>query len=94
MLKRLDEVGKITWASHVKEMLYYYGFGYVWIAHDVGSSKQFLGLFTQRLKDYYLQLKIKLRSFKSSEHTNEKGDGPYHGFGYLSLVSDPTCLPT
>ena len=22
MLKRLDEVGKITWASHVKEMLY------------------------------------------------------------------------
>ena len=28
MLKRLDEVGKITWASHVKEMLYKYGFGY------------------------------------------------------------------
>ena len=24
-LKRLDEVGKITWASHVKEMLYKYG---------------------------------------------------------------------
>ena len=32
--------------------------------------------------------KIKLRSFKSSEHI-EKGDGPYHGFGYLSLFSDP-----
>ena len=32
MLKRLDEVGKITWASHVKEMLYKYGSGYVWIA--------------------------------------------------------------
>ena len=33
--------------------------------------------------------KIKLRSFKSSEHINEKGDGKYHGFGYLSLFSDP-----
>ena len=26
-----------------------------------------------------------MRSFKSSEHINEKGDGPYHGFGYLNL---------
>ena len=38
--------------------------------------------------------KIKLRSFKSSEHINEKGDGPYHGFGYLSLFSDPLDLAT
>ena len=26
--------------------------------------------------------KIKLRSFKSSEHINEKRDVPYRGFGY------------
>ena len=26
--------------------------------------------------------KNKVRSFKSSEHINEKEDGPYHGFGY------------
>ena len=38
--------------------------------------------------------KIELMSFKSSEHINEKGDGPYHGFGYLSLFSDPTDLAT
>ena len=38
--------------------------------------------------------KIKLRSFKSSEHINEKGDGPYRGFGYLSLFSDPIDLAT
>ena len=38
--------------------------------------------------------KIKLRSFKSSEHINEKGDGPYRGFGYLSLFSDPINLAT
>ena len=29
------------------------------------------------------------KDFKSSEHINEKGDGPYRGFGYLSLFSDP-----
>ena len=30
------------------------------------------------------------RSFKSSEHINEKGDGPYHGFGlHQSLLNMP-----
>ena len=40
------------------------------------------------------KIKLKLRSFKSSEHINEKGDGPYRGFGYLSLFSDPLDLAT
>ena len=35
--------------------------------------------------------KIKLSSFKSSEHI-EKSDGLYRGFGYLSLFSDPLDL--
>ena len=39
-----------------------------------------------------IQIKIKLRSFKSSEHINEKKDGSYRGFGYLSLFSDPLDL--
>ena len=25
---------------------------------------------------------LKLKSFKSNEHINEKGDGPYRGFDY------------
>ena len=33
--------------------------------------------------------KIKPRSFKNSEHINEKRDGPYHGFKLLKLISDP-----
>ena len=37
---------------------------------------------------YQYGIKIKLRSFKSNEHINEKVDGPYRGFGYLSLFSD------
>ena len=32
--------------------------------------------------------------FKSSEHINEKAGGLYHGFGYLSLFSDPLDLTT
>ena len=37
---------------------------------------------------------LKLRSFKSSEHINEESDGPYRGFGYSSLFSDPLDLAT
>ena len=36
--------------------------------------------------------KNKLRSFKSSEHNNENVDGPYRGFDYKSLFSDPLVL--
>ena len=32
---------------------------------------------------------MKLRSFKNSEHENEKGDVPYRGLGYLTLFSYP-----
>ena len=39
-------------------------------------------------------MKIKQSSFKSSGHINEKGGGPYRGFGYLSLFSDPIDLAT
>ena len=38
-------------------------------------------------------IKTNLISFKSSEHNNEKGVGPYHGCGYLSL-SDPIDFET
>ena len=42
-------------------------------------------------------IKIKLRSFKSSEHVKEKGVGSYRGCGYLSLFSGRNapviCIP-
>ena len=34
----------------------------------------------------------KFRSFKSKENIHKKEVGLYHGFGYLSLVSDPINL--
>ena len=41
-----------------------------------------------------LRIKVKLRSFKSSEYICVKGDGPYRGFGYSSLFGDPLDLAT
>ena len=43
-----------------------------------------------RAKSKPVSIKIKLTSFKSSEHINQKGDGSYRGFGYLIFVSDPS----
>ena len=37
---------------------------------------------------------LKLGSFQSSEHINEKSDKSYLGFGYLSFVRDPSALTT
>ena len=43
--------------------------------------------------------KLNLRTFKSSEHINEKGDGPYRGFDYgylcksIHLCADFSRLP-
>lgn len=55
MLKLLDESGKIAWESHIKSMLFHFGFGYVWISQEVGNSKYLLYLFSERLKDCHSQ---------------------------------------
>ena len=55
MLESLDSLGRITWAIHVKLMLFAYGFGYVWISQTVGSPEILINLFTQRFKDCLLQ---------------------------------------
>ena len=38
MLKRLDEAGRKTWATNIRELLYVYDFGYIWLAYDVGND--------------------------------------------------------
>ena len=55
MLRQIDESGRITWASKVKTSLFENGFGYAWIADEIGNQDFFLKLFKQRLKDIYLQ---------------------------------------
>ena len=38
MLKRLDDAGRITWATYIKKLLFRYGFGVVWIEQQVGNT--------------------------------------------------------
>ena len=56
MLKQLDDAGRRTWASNIRELLFTYGFGYVWIAQGVGNETNFIQLFKTRIKDCYLQI--------------------------------------
>ena len=51
MLKSLDEAGRHTWASNVRSLLYMYGFGYAWIAQEIGNEKIFVSQFKVRLTD-------------------------------------------
>ena len=53
MLKRLDDVGRKTWASSIQSLLYRFGFGYAWLAQEVGNEMNLLSLFKQRLIDCY-----------------------------------------
>ena len=55
MLKNLDAVDRENWASHIRALLFRYGFGYVWIAQDVGNPNYFIKVFSQRVSDCYIQ---------------------------------------
>ena len=55
MLRDLDESGRITWASKVRELLFSYGFGYVWLVESVGDANLFMKNFKQRLIDCSIQ---------------------------------------
>ena len=55
MLRKIDEQGKLCWATHIKNILHSLGFGYVWLQQNVGCIKSFLSLFKQRLIDEFIQ---------------------------------------
>ena len=55
MLKSLMEVGKITWTAYIKSLLFEFGFGYAWIANEIGNNEHFLYLFKQCIKDISIQ---------------------------------------
>ena len=55
MLRRLDTTGRHTWATNIKDLLFRYGFGYAWVAQEVGNENIFLSLFCQRVKDIFTQ---------------------------------------
>jgi len=51
MLKSLDDIGRRNWATDVKELLFKYGFGFIWVSQDVGDIDLFMVHFKQRLTD-------------------------------------------
>ncbi len=55
MLKQHDDIGRTNWASHVRMLLYIFGFGYAWVAHDVGNTSALISEFQQRLSDSLAQ---------------------------------------
>ena len=51
MLKRQDDIGRNNWVTSVKNLLYRYGFGFVWLSQEVGNVNEFILSFKQRLID-------------------------------------------
>lgn len=54
-LKVLDESGKVTWATRVKQLLYMFGFGNVWQQQGVGNCELFVDVFKRRISDVAMQ---------------------------------------
>ena len=51
MLYQLDNAGRNTWASYVRETLFKYGFGFIWLSQDVGDISIFIHMFKTRVSD-------------------------------------------
>ena len=51
LLYRLDQAERKTWATHVRILLYKFGFGYAWISQEIGNAVNFIRLLTERVKD-------------------------------------------
>jgi len=79
MLLRLDESGRTTWATHVRNLLFSNGFGHVWISQEVGNSEWFINVFRQRIIDCSIQ------RWSSKLADSSKAD-TYRGFKTLLNV--------
>jgi len=51
MLMLHDDIGRKNWVTYIKDLLFQYGYGYVWISQDVGHINMFVSMFKQCLKD-------------------------------------------
>lgn len=65
LLHSLDQQGRTTWATTVKELLYKYGFRDVWESHEVGNEN----LFLKELHDRILQQYIVQSQYNMSQST-------------------------
>ncbi|XP_067664324.1 uncharacterized protein [Haliotis asinina] len=56
LMKQLDESGRTTWASGLRQLLSSFGFGDVWWFQDIGDMDRFLMLFKQRICECNVQV--------------------------------------
>ena len=69
MLRSLDESGRITWATHIKQLLFQFGFGYAWLANEVCDTIAFTKLFKIRVVDCAVQnLNEKVNNSSNTQH--------------------------
>ena len=55
MLKSHAEIGRSNWASNIRDLLYRFEFGFVWLSQDVGNVSAFIQQFRQRVIDCSIQ---------------------------------------
>ena len=55
MLRSYDDSGRITWATHVKMLLYKYGIGHFWLSQGFGDETMSLKEFKPRFSDCFVQ---------------------------------------
>ena len=53
MLRVLNEMCRITWASHIRCLLERYGFSFVRISQGVGDVDIFMEIFKTKLQEYF-----------------------------------------
>ena len=56
MLRQHDDAGRSTWVTQVKVLLFEHGFGYAWLANDIGDVDAFVTLFKPIIRDSSKQM--------------------------------------
>lgn len=56
MLRQHDDAGRSNWVTQVKLLLFENGFGYAWLANDIGDVDAFVTLFKTRIRDSSKQM--------------------------------------
>ena len=68
MMLSHDEVGRVNWVTYIKNILFKFGFGFVWVSQDVGHADIFITIFKQRLSDTLQQKWIADLNDSSKSH--------------------------
>lgn len=92
MLLELDIAGRTTWVTHVKSLLFSFGFGYVWVSQEVGHIGKFINMFTQRVQDCYFQVWCSNRNDSRKLSTYSQFKSLLQPEKYLACVVKKHCM--